>query len=424
MKKILAILMALAMLFSFAACGEEDNDEKKKDKKPKETQSVEIDENEDINITEKPVEKKLSKGVISGNTYTNEFSDISFTKPTDWTFASDEQLSATVGQSLELFDMDIDEAILKNTSYYDAMAVSPSGENVIFAFENLKATNSVNITIEEYFVNFKKMSEETGITLSFGSLKKDKLCGKSFYSSVASAQVNGSSVYQKYYMTIEGEIVILVSVTVKDANGFDKIEAMFVEAAVPVNPVSPVNPVPPVEVTPPVEQNKLSRGTITGDVYKNAFADITFSKPYDWTFSSDKELMESVNAGFDLMNVTDLEAALAKQACIYDMMAESADSTSNVLVMFGSGEIGLDEYEYSEMLKEELASYASSGVYYDFGNVTAKSFGGQTYYLMPLVLNDSVYQNMYIRVIDDIVIVVTLTTADKANFTNLEAMFS
>lgn len=418
MKKILAILMALSMVFSLAACGEKDNDDDKKDKKDKTSLSLETDEN---NNDETAEFIELSRGVINGNTYTNAFIGVSFTKPSDWTFASEEELASTFSLAEDLFDMDIEEALENNVLFYDAMAKAPTGENVMFGFESLEATNSVGITVEEYLSNVKTGLLSSGLNYSFDLINKTELSGKTFDSLVAYAETNGVEIYQKYYVAIEGEVVVFIAVTVNNESNFAEIEAMFDKNG----GSSPVNPTPSVEVTaPPAEEDKLSRGVVSGNVYTNDYADITFSKPYNWNFASETELAETLNSGMDLMNVTDMEAALADEACIYDMMAESEDGTANVLVMFGPGEDGVDEAAYAEVLTEELKSYEDQGIYYEIGEVTVKSFAGKIYHVLPLILNGAVYQNMYIRMVGDIVVVVTLTSAGQDDLAELEAMFS
>ena len=393
MKKILAILMALAMIFSFAACGEKDDDDK--DNKTKSSADAKAEKEDIFEATEEYYAAVLS---CKGQKIKNAMPSV----------------LEKYFESEDLFaDMTEEEKAMIETLYgIDFSSVTAAYE--FYAIGVLSEIGDVDdISVED--VDYKKMSEKEI------KEKIDEIKSEGIEDFVFDDGAKGEAELLITFSDGSQDTIKQKLLFIKE-NDIWKVSADE-EDETEVTTLNPENP-DVVPVTPPAEDDKLSKGVISGDIYTNAFADITFNKPYDWTFSSDQELKESLNAGFDLMNVTDLEAALAEQACIYDMMSESADSTSNALVMFALGEAGLDEVTYAEMLKEELESYADEGIYYEMGEVTVKNFAGKIYHVLPLILNDSVYQNMYIRIIDEVVVVVTLTTTSEADFAQLEAMFS
>ena len=112
MKKILAIIMVVAMLCC-TACGQ---------------------------ITEE--DKELVRGTVENGVFTSEFADFTFTPPSTWTFASDDEILAMMDFSAA----DMTEAEKKNIelgklkTIYDAMVACDDGANVIIMYENLALT--------------------------------------------------------------------------------------------------------------------------------------------------------------------------------------------------------------------------------------------------------------------------------------------
>lgn len=46
---------------------------------------------------------------------------------------------------------------------------------------------------------------------------------------------------------------------------------------------------------------KYARGTVTGNVYHSDFAELTFTKPDDWTFATDEEIAKMLGVGLEMM---------------------------------------------------------------------------------------------------------------------------
>ncbi len=110
MKKTLALLLALVMVLSFAACSS--NDEEKLDH---------------------------IRGTVDGSVYTNDVAGISFTAPDGWAYLSDDELAALYNLSAsELLPEETAEALEETDMVYDMYCQNPNtGASININFENI-----------------------------------------------------------------------------------------------------------------------------------------------------------------------------------------------------------------------------------------------------------------------------------------------
>ena len=113
MKKWLALLLAMMMVFALAACGNTDN------------------KGNDA--------KEFARGSWAENVYTNDSLGLTVTVPENWEIADDEELAKLMGLTVEnLSGEGISEEFLKAQNTYDMKAQdSELGSNVIVMAENL-----------------------------------------------------------------------------------------------------------------------------------------------------------------------------------------------------------------------------------------------------------------------------------------------
>ena len=83
--------------------------------------------------------KKIERGTISGDTYTNDSIGITFEKPSDWTYASDDQLAEMMGEGFDANDLDdTEKALVEAACVFDMVASNDStGESVQIYFMNI-----------------------------------------------------------------------------------------------------------------------------------------------------------------------------------------------------------------------------------------------------------------------------------------------
>ncbi len=221
MKKILAIFMALVVFSSFAffAIGSSD------DSSPSTQNDSVTPDNDDT--TAAPV-KKVSRGTISGNVYSNEFVGLSFTKPADWTFATDEELKATIDAGAEYTNYsDLELTLSESATVYDMQTSDSMGNSVMVLYENTMLSAFKKMTEDEYLENLKAgLQNVNGITYTFKGTNNVTLGDETFKRATFSASANGATIDQYYYVKSFDKYVvsIIVTTTTKD---IAEIETMF-----------------------------------------------------------------------------------------------------------------------------------------------------------------------------------------------------
>lgn len=243
MKKLLALILVLGMMFSLTACRSTSDDDDD-DSKPSKSTSDKKDDNEDEEVVvvveddetnsdlnessrvERPLDDEdddadISRGTVSGNTYRNSYSGIKFTKPSSWEFKSDDEILELLGASID----DIDEMLESGLAIYDAIATSSSGTSVIIGFENLEATGSEDYTAEDYTDAVTSQLEAAGYDI--GSSKEIDLCGDEYLKTIATLEYSGVEVCQAYYVRKVDNYIAFVIVSTVDSSELSDIEDMF-----------------------------------------------------------------------------------------------------------------------------------------------------------------------------------------------------
>ncbi len=283
MKKLLAILLCLSLIFSLAACGGEtdadekdspdaveevedndnDNDADDKGKNKENIDKPDVDSSEDATDESKPDSvtptkgeedttkpatgtikptpskpgaqdtntpsaTKVSRGKISGDIYTNAFAGFSFTKPADWTYLTDEEISQTINVAQEVADLTaIEKALSEKGAIYDMAAMDAYGNSVMIGYENTMVTASRKVTLDEY----EQLISQKLETLSYAdyetvSSENVKLGNATYRKVVLSVNISGIEITQIYYARVVEEYVINVVISAGsiDANS---IEACF-----------------------------------------------------------------------------------------------------------------------------------------------------------------------------------------------------
>ena len=204
MKKLLSILLVVAMLMSFAAC--------------------------DLLPFGKA---KLSRGTIQGNVYTNEYLGFTFTKPSSWVYATDEEIAETMNIGIEYFaDDDLKKSLDASDSLYDMMAVDKStGANISFGYENLARTLSTRISIEDYVDALEEQTKNlSGMKITFPDEYDTVTLGEKNYTRVVcSVTANSVKMQQIYYLIKVDKYMAFAIVTLPTSSKYKMadIEAMF-----------------------------------------------------------------------------------------------------------------------------------------------------------------------------------------------------
>lgn len=208
MKKILSVLVVLALLVSFSACGMQDI-------------ATSIGEQKN---------KAVTHGVIEGDRFTSEYADLTFTKPSDWTYSSDDEIAELMNLSAEVLDQNaFEEAATTMVTVYDMMATnSVTGDNISVVYENLKLTSNASISEAAYFDAFEEQyTTQSAFEVTVGERAEVKL-GKHTYTRAAFT-TNYSGIQMRQYMyarKIDNHMHLIV-ITLMQDTAIETYEAMF-----------------------------------------------------------------------------------------------------------------------------------------------------------------------------------------------------
>lgn len=146
MKKILTVLIVLALSLCIVACGDDDN------KKP--TQSDEG--------------QAFTFGKTDGDVYESSYIGLGFKLPENWSFADEEELNSLSGIAASRVDKNVAKLLENATLIYDMMAKnSVNGDSVLVLFEKLSPAITSNYTTEEILKNQISVIESQFENLGF-----------------------------------------------------------------------------------------------------------------------------------------------------------------------------------------------------------------------------------------------------------------
>ncbi|WP_455716540.1 DcrB-related protein [Anaerosporobacter sp.] len=178
-------------------------------------------------------------------------------------------------------------------------------------------------------------------------------------------------------------------------------------------------------------KKEYSKGTVSEDSYESKFLNLSFKAPEGYSMLTEDVLDQYVQFSTDIVyKDTDQKVIdYAKAVTVYEMMCvEDTVNSPNINIVI-ENLLGkkITEDEYIEKAKEQLQN---TGIEYTFGDTTKDvELAGEKYTVLDCVGNYSgqeVLQKMYIRKIDDRMMLLTITyTADtEAGKDTLLAGFS
>lgn len=222
-KRVIACMLALTMVFSLAACG---NDNKKdttetsktEEKKDKDLESEDVDEEEESNEEETVI---AERGTFEGNVYTNESMGFQVTFPEGCTMYSDEEIQQVVGNGSEILEEAYDSDIVENSisgTIYDVIAVTADQTaNIQIVMEDTEVSAGRELTAKEYAqamkTNLKLAYESAGIEVGDMEVTDATYGGMDF--KVVSLTANGMT--QEYYAHKNGNYMLVFTMTYTDA---------------------------------------------------------------------------------------------------------------------------------------------------------------------------------------------------------------
>lgn len=239
MKKILSLLLTTLLIFSLAACSSDSDADSYVSSAVEPASSNEESSSTTAEPSSAPSTvddsfvqiKKLTRGTIEGNVYTNDYLDFTFTKPDSWVYYSDEEIATLLSFSIELFTTDnFAESLENNMLLYDMMVYDPvTMSNLSVSYENLSKTVGFVITEEQYIEALKiQLANYSTMNVTFSDEIETVQIGNQEYKRVICTTVaNNVTMTQVYYLSVVDKYMSLLTLTLTDGSELANVEAMF-----------------------------------------------------------------------------------------------------------------------------------------------------------------------------------------------------
>lgn len=171
---------------------------------------------------------RVTRGTIDGNTYTSEFTELTFTKPDHWRYLTDEELSSMLNISIESMDANVfEKSAMEYSNILDMRAINDAtGQNVTIGYENLSLTVGRSVSEEEYLEATTRYLETMG-DAKCGEPQIVQLCGYDYLKSTFAIEVDGNQITTVYYMRCIGDIMTIITVASPQGIIDKDIESMF-----------------------------------------------------------------------------------------------------------------------------------------------------------------------------------------------------
>ncbi len=251
MKKLTAMLLALTMLFAFAACGSTpDEDEVRGEQVVNTTEApspsedvtdapdADVTDAPEIDVTDAPetdlTEPEFSLGAVEGINYENKFIGIGCNLPSDWAFYTDEQIREINNLAADMAGEDFEEAMKNATIVYDMLATSPDmASNINVNLEKvdpiLLAVTDLSDYLEQSIPMIKQGLENMGATVTESEIGTVTIDGIAFDCLRITSNINGLTMCQLLFaIKCNGYIANLAISTTSEVELQEIIDCFYI----------------------------------------------------------------------------------------------------------------------------------------------------------------------------------------------------
>lgn len=206
MKKMVSLLLALAMVVSLAACG---------GKSP-----------------ETPKTAELCRGTVEDNTYTSEFLHVTLTLDDSWQIADDEAMAELSGLVADSFsDESVKNQLEKGGVVYDLYAMRSDGASLNIAIQKLGLANGAMMTEDAFAeANMKQLPD----VLASSSIKVIDIqkstfpfAGTEHVSLILTGSVQDVPLYETMVVVKTGSYVSLITAATFQNDGTAELLDLF-----------------------------------------------------------------------------------------------------------------------------------------------------------------------------------------------------
>ena len=193
MKRIVALLLAVLMMFALVSCGDDGN-----------IRGQLSGNNGNITVSEsaQDQEAELEMGSNSNNTYENKFLGIGCKLDSSWTFLSDAEIREVNNITQDMVGDDLASQLENASVIYDMQATkSDSAANIILNIEKLSTLQGAIMSEDEYatqsVAGLVQGLESAGLTNVKANKISVNFAGGTHAAIEVSGEVSGVTVYEK-----------------------------------------------------------------------------------------------------------------------------------------------------------------------------------------------------------------------------------
>ncbi|MDR1736837.1 MAG: hypothetical protein LBR85_08245 [Oscillospiraceae bacterium] len=165
----------------------------------------------------------------------------------------------------------------------------------------------------------------------------------------------------------------------------------------------------PTETAPPAQPAAYEKGIITETGFESEYFGLRFTPPEDFAMSTAEEIDAMMNLGAE---ITGLDFDYSTLTTVYEMMATSLSSATNVIIMAEKptpGDITADQY--LELMKVQLPAVPEMN-YVVGDEITSVEIAGETYKKLTaegVALGFTLIQDYHVRKVGDRLIFISIS---------------
>ncbi len=235
-KKILAVLLALTMLFAFAACGNSDTEDLTNKDIIGDLENKNDDVNENESEEEKEEEKEEETGLSIGlgestaEQWQNKALGLGYNIPASFTVLTQDEISQDFSNAVPAGN-DLTAALsASGKAYYDFVINTEDGSSIAVAFMNAgtKVTDSlIDATVDGIEDSFESQYKTMGATVKEINKVTKKLGSASYKGVFVDVTYMGVKMQQAQFYAGAGKYFAFITITATGDNTVDSLLANF-----------------------------------------------------------------------------------------------------------------------------------------------------------------------------------------------------